>query len=64
MSLAALSRDTQERVGELAGCPLNVSVAEAMRNAITTALLSSSRTTSRAGGASRETTHQAGKKVK
>ena len=64
MSLAALSRDTQERVGELAGCPLNVSVAEAMRNAITPALLSPPRTTPGAGGAPRNTTHQAGKKVK
>ena len=64
MSLAALSRDTQERVGELAGCPLNVSVAEAMRNAITTALLSSSRTTSRAGGGGRETTPPPGEKKK
>ena len=64
MSLAVLDRDTQERVGELAGCPLDVPAADALRNMITAALLSSSRTTSRAGGSSRKATHQTGKKVK
>lgn len=64
MSLVALDRDTQVRVGELASCPLDVPVADAMRNAITTGLLSSSRTTSRSGGSSRKATHQAGKKIK
>lgn len=64
MSLAVLDRDTQVRVGELAGCPLDVPAADALRNAITAGLLSSSRTTSRSGGSSRKATHQTGKKVK
>lgn len=64
MSLVALDRNTQVRVGELASYPLDVPVADAMRNAITTGLLSSSRTTSRSGGSSRKATHQAGKKIK
>lgn len=64
MSLAAVDRDTHERVGELAGCPLDVPVAEALRSVITAALLSSSLRASRAGGSSQKATHQPGKKVK
>lgn len=60
VSVAMLDKGTRERLGELASSPLDVPAADAISKALTAALRSS-RSASRAGGASTKASHQSRK---